>query len=257
MSLARESAIGVQNMMVRALNTGSFQIDAFRPAGIIGQVFDGSAQPASDRYNNIILTVINPGEDDTTDYSVRFGIAAEPIRPKQVGNLWVSGIVPAYTISESADDLYAMLEKGGANLTGGASGSTSLIWREDADPIDSEQIAVVRLGLAAPSSVTIPVHNKSGETAPLGAFIEVYDHDGTNYWFRKPTGANLPNVYILTAELADDAVGTAWERGITAPAYMGVTPGAGDIVGSVNGQWYGAISEDGSFVAVADEYITA
>lgn len=105
------------------------------------------------------------------------------------------------------------------------------------------------------AEVTIPVQNKSGSTAPQGAFVEVYDHDGTNYLFQRPSSDNSETCYILKDELEDDAVGKAYERGITSPAYMLAAPASGDRVGAVDSQWYGQVDDGGNFVAVADEYV--
>ena len=115
----------------------------------------------------------------------------------------------------------------------------------------------VRRDIVAEAKGTIDVVNKSGETAPVGAFVEVYDQvAGPLYYFRKPTGNNLDNVYIITTELANDDQGEAWDRGITGPAEINGTPSPGDLVGSTSGQWYGTINADGTHVAVADDYVS-
>jgi len=104
---------------------------------------------------------------------------------------------------------------------------------------------------------TLVVENTSGETAPEGGCIEIYDFDtdGGIFMFRKPTGDNLPNVYVLKQELDDGIIGLAYERGVTAPALFASPPAAQDIVGSQSGSWYWGVDSDGSHVAVADEWI--
>jgi hypothetical protein len=116
-------------------------------------------------------------------------------------------------------------------------------------------IPIVDFGVPGEVAGTINVKNMSGETAPAGAFIETYQYDsGTDtYYFRKPTVDFADNIYILTTELADEETGTAWERGITANAFMLVSPTPGDYIGSIEGEWYGAINAEGGFVAVAPE----
>lgn len=105
---------------------------------------------------------------------------------------------------------------------------------------------------------TIQVHNASGETAPAGACIEVYDFDTSSgvYEFRKPTGDDLPNVYVLREELDDDFNGEAWERGQTAAALFASAPTAGDIVGSQSSSWEWGVSTSGTHTAVADVWVS-
>ena len=239
-----------------ALNTGVNTLEAYRPAGIVlppdGQVYSG-AFPDSDRISRVVLRVIDPQEEPATDFQSYFVICAEPIAPGQSGRVWILGFCMAYAIVDDASHDSLSLESGNNYLTSAGNGASRLVWYDAVGP--AEQMVMLRLGWAAATPVTIPVLNKSGEVAPQGAFVEVYDHDGSHFWFRKPTGNDLDNAYVLTDELADEATGEAWDRGITAAALINGGGASGDIVGTVSGQWYAEVRVGGTFVLMADDWV--
>jgi len=104
--------------------------------------------------------------------------------------------------------------------------------------------------------LTIPVRNMSTQLAPLGGFAEVYDYEDGFYLFRQPQADNALTCYILTADVEPTRTGLAWDRGITSDMLIDGGANAGDLVGSVEDQWYGRVSIGGTFVAVAPDRVT-
>jgi hypothetical protein len=188
-------------------------------------------------------------EDDEVPVANNYVIAIEDIGSEQIGRAWQLGICPAYVLI-GGDERHAEAVSGLDYLVAAGTGSSSVIWSPGAG--EEAQICIVRLGTGI--SITIPVKNMSGETAPEGGWAEVYDWEDGYFLFRKPTDDNVLTAYILTTDIKSLATGEAWDRGITSGAILEAGAGTSDLVGSVDGQWYGRVSVGGTFVCVAPNY---
>ncbi len=177
---------GITAQWVWANNTGEETIGIYRPVGITGQAFAGASQGQIDkRLSGVLLDVVNPLES-TKNFEGHFAIAAERILSGNNGRVWISGICPAWAVSNEGEDiddftyteLLHQIDEEGEPAAGfdylecSSGGSSRIIWKKNSSS-PNEQLIMIRLGFASvmispPEIIPVKITSKVNYNTYIG-----------------------------------------------------------------------------------------